>query len=106
MIAQIKHPWKPRCGVALLVPQAFFGLCAYQVLYATLDRRMLDLAGRHQTKQGPCRLRGRGWRALIALVVESVPSCILAPAAILVLDRHQPIRRFANRRIAMIDAGG
>jgi hypothetical protein len=29
MIAQIKHPRKARCRVALLVPQPFFGLCGF-----------------------------------------------------------------------------
>src|ERR1043166_4271478 len=106
MIAQIKHPWKPRCRVALLVPQPFFGLCAYQVLHTALDRRMLDFTCRHQPKQGPCRLRGRGGRPFISVVVESIARRILTPATVRILDRKQPFSGFPNHWILMVDAGG
>src|SRR5882672_7836927 len=63
---------------------------------------MPDLACRHQSKQGPCRLRGGGGSALESLVVEPVTSGILAPAAVLVLDRQQPVGRLADRRVLMV----
>src|ERR1700676_3155664 len=67
---------------------------------------MPDLARRHQSKQGPCRLRGGRRRPLEPLIVESVAGGILAPAAVLVLNREQPVHRLAERGILVVDAGG
>src|SRR3954469_25607189 len=67
---------------------------------------MPDIARRHQSKQGPCRLRGGRGRPLISLIVESVACGILAPAAVAVLDGNQPVRGLAHHRLAMVDSGG
>src|ERR1700709_135642 len=67
---------------------------------------MPDRARPHQSKQGPCRLRGSRGHPLISLIVESVACGILSPAAIAVLDRNQPACRLAHHRIAMLDSLG
>src|SRR6188472_1882156 len=67
---------------------------------------MSHLARRHQSKQGPCRLRGGGGSPFETLIIESVADGILAPAAIRVLDRQQPVHGLAHRGVLMIDAGG
>ncbi len=67
---------------------------------------MPDLARCHQSKQGPCRLRGGGGGTLKSPVVEPVAGGILAPAAVLVLDRNQPVHRLADRRVLVVDARG
>src|SRR5215210_5879369 len=64
---------------------------------------MPDLACCHQPKQRPCRLRGRAGRAFETAIVEPIAPRVLAPAAVLVLNGQQPIRRFANHWIAMVD---
>ena len=97
MITQIKHPRKARCRVALPRPTALFRsvwLLGTRTPRATAG--CLDLARRHQSKQGPCRLRGGGRRPLESLVIESVADGILAPAAVRVLDRQQPVHRLAT----------
>src|SRR5690242_16056170 len=65
---------------------------------------MADLASCHQTKQSPCRLRGRRDRSRKALVIESVAGGIFTPAAIPILNRDQPRHRLAHRRVLMVDA--
>src|SRR5512141_644333 len=67
---------------------------------------MPDLARRHQTKQGPCRLRGGGGSCLESLIIEPVADGILAPAAIRVLNRQQPVHSLAHRRFLVVDPGG
>src|SRR3979411_330361 len=67
---------------------------------------MPDLARRHQPKQGPCRLRGGRGSPFKALIVESVAGGILAPAAVLVLDRQQPVHGLADRGVLVAHAGG
>src|SRR4030088_2496841 len=67
---------------------------------------MPDLARCHQSKQGPCRLRGGRRGTLEPLIVESVAGRTLAPAAVLVLDRQQPVHGLADRRVLVAHAGG
>src|SRR5260221_181749 len=67
---------------------------------------MPDLARRHQSKQGPCRLRGGGGGALESLVVEPVTGGILAPATVRVLDRQQPLDRLADRGVLLVHPCG
>src|SRR5450631_4285341 len=67
---------------------------------------MPDLARRHQPKQGPCRLRCGGGGSRKSPVVEPVTGGILAPAAILILDRQQPVHRSPDRRVPVVDAAG
>src|SRR5438552_15746799 len=64
---------------------------------------MPDLPRRHQTKQGPCRLRGGRERILEALIVESVTGGILAPAPVLILNRDQPGHGLAKPGVLMVD---
>ena len=66
-------------------------LRALQIADAARDGGMIDLARRHQAQQRPCRLRRDGGRGLIASVVELVAVAVLAPAAVRVLDRDQPV---------------
>src|SRR5260370_16632893 len=60
----------------------------------------------HQSKQGPCRLRGGRGSTLEALIVESITGSILAPAAVLILDRDQPGHGLANRGVLVVDLDG
>src|SRR5258705_10625403 len=67
---------------------------------------MAYLPGSHQSEQGPCGLRGGRGCTLEALIVESITDSILAPAAVLILDRDQPGHGLANRGILVVDLGG
>src|SRR5260370_34972853 len=67
---------------------------------------MPDLPRRHQSKQGPCRLRGGGGSTLEPPIVEAITGGILAPAPILVLDRYQPVRSLADRGVLVVQPGG
>src|ERR1700686_2977965 len=67
---------------------------------------MPNLACRHQSKQGPCRFRCGGGGTLIPPVVEPVTPGVLAPAAVRVLDRDQPIHGLAYGRVLMVEARG
>src|SRR5262249_33454474 len=69
-------------------------------------RRVVDLAGGHQTEQRPSCLRGRAWCLLMTRVVRLVAVAIVAPAAIGVLDRGQPRSRALDLRRLRINAGG
>src|SRR5215468_6250993 len=72
---------------------------------AARDRRVIDLAGRHQPEQRPGCLRGGRWRGLVAAVGELIARSVLAPAAVRVLDRDQPFDRAANLGRRALDAG-
>src|SRR5271166_5574847 len=52
---------------------------------------MICFAGSHQPKQRPRGLRRRTRRLFVTLVIELVARTVLAPAAILILDRDEPI---------------
>src|SRR3979490_1954543 len=67
---------------------------------------MPDLPRCHQSKQGPCRLRGGRGSTLEPLIVESVTGGILAPAPVLILDRYQPIHGLADRGVLVVHADG
>src|SRR4051812_30723524 len=67
---------------------------------------MVDVARRHQAKQRPGRLRGSAGRLLVAAIVELVARTILAPAAIGVLNGHEPAGRLAEFRPLLIEARG
>src|SRR5262245_8821993 len=67
---------------------------------------MVDLAGGHQAKDGPGRLRGGARCALVTLVVELVARPILAPAAVGVLDRDEPDHGLAELGRLMVATGG
>src|SRR3954453_17647409 len=65
---------------------------------------MLHLARCHQREQSPRCLRGGARRFLVATIVELVARSILAPAAVLILNREEPLYRPAEHRGLMIDA--
>src|SRR5260370_17907990 len=67
---------------------------------------MPDLPRRHQSKQGPCRLRGGGGSTLEPPIVEAITGGILAPTPILVLDRYQPVRSLADRGVLVAQPSG
>ena len=72
VIAQIEHPRETGRGVARLVPEAVGGLRLQQITHAARHRRMVDLAGGHQTEQRPGGLRGGARGRLMAAIVELV----------------------------------
>src|SRR3954452_12627419 len=96
VIAQIEHARKAGRCIALLIPYSICALSLRKICYAASNRRMLDLAGRHQTKQGPCRLRCGARCRLVTVIVELVAGTVLAPAAVLVLNRDQPVNGCAD----------
>src|SRR5437763_9440536 len=67
---------------------------------------MIELAGRHEAEQRPGALRGGARCLFVSVVVELIARSVLAPAAVLVLDSHEPIHRFAEFFGSPIDAGG
>src|ERR1700741_1430429 len=67
---------------------------------------MVDLAGRHQPEEGPCRLRSRTRSVLITAIVELLACSALAPSAVGILDPDEPRDRLAEFGRSLIDAGG
>ncbi len=67
---------------------------------------MVGLAGRHQGDQRPGGLRGGAAGALVAAVFELVARRVLAPAAVGVLDRDQPVDGLADRHGGRVVPGG
>src|SRR6185295_19235311 len=53
VVAQIEHARETGGGVVGLVPEAVGALHAGEIIDAARDRRMLDLARRHQAEQRP-----------------------------------------------------
>src|SRR5580692_8247109 len=67
---------------------------------------MLNLARRHQPKQGPCRLRGGRRGSLKSLIIEPVAGRVLPPAPVGILDRYQPGDSLADNRVLVSHTGG
>src|SRR5271156_1023025 len=59
VVAQIEHAGKTRRGITRLVPESIAALGRGEILDAACDRRMIDVAGGHEPKQRPSRLRRR-----------------------------------------------
>src|SRR5207253_6029705 len=53
VVAQVEHARETSRGVKLLVPQPVRALRARKIIDAARDRRMIDLARRHQAEQRP-----------------------------------------------------
>src|SRR6516225_9787561 len=67
---------------------------------------MVNLAGRHQSEQGPGGLRSRARRFLITMVIELVARPVFSPAAVGILDLDEPSHGFAKLARALVDPGG
>ena len=106
MVAQVEDAREAAAGVGVLPPQAARVLGPPQPGDAALDGGMVDLACRHQPEKRPGGLRGVGGSGLIAAVVELVARAVLAPAAVCVLDRDQPVGGLAHARPRAVEARG
>ena len=106
MVAQVENAREAAAGVGVLPPQAAGILVPAQPGDAALDGRMVDLLCRHQPQQRPGGLRRRGGRLLVTAIVELVAGAVLAPAAIRILDRDQPICSLAHARPRPVEARG
>src|SRR4029077_8384103 len=106
VITQIEHTGEARGGISLLFPQAVIALIFGEIRDAASNSRMLHLACRHQTEKRPCGLRGRARRLLVAAIVQLVARSVLAPAAVLILDRSEPLYRPAKHRRLSVHARG
>src|ERR1700694_5332599 len=91
MIAKIEHARKTGRGELQLRPEAIRAMAAQQVVDAACDSAVAHLARRHEGKQCPSRLGGRTTPRYITLVVDCVPITGLAPTAVCVLRKNQPV---------------
>src|ERR1700682_2198271 len=105
MIAKIEHARKTGRGELQLRPEAVRATAAQQIIDAACDSAVAHLARRDDPKQCPSRLGGGTWRRFVTLVVECVAVTALAPTAVCVLRKNQPVDGASDLRRTRTYAG-
>src|ERR1700681_3964233 len=105
MIAKVEHTRKTGRGELQLRPEAIRVMATQQIVDAACDGAVAHLACRHETEQCPSRLGGSTRCLFMTLVVECVAVTGLAPTAVCVLGKNQPVDGASDLRRTRTYAG-
>src|SRR5205814_15438 len=101
VVAEVEVAREARAGEEALAPRALRALRAHEVVDAALHGRARDPVRGHEAEERPRRLRGRAL-ALPGERLVVVRGDRLAPAAVGVLARSQPLDGAAHPRCAQV----
>src|SRR5579862_8823361 len=96
MVAQVEHPWEAASGVGFFGPKSMIFLVPQQPFNAACDGRMIHPPCGHKSQNRPGGLRGDRGSLFITPIIEAVAVAALAPSAVRVLNRDQPVGSAAD----------